>query len=455
MYIFPRHVISLWMVLGIWITGIPVQAAQVLDKPVVLVNAVPISAQEVAEREALIKQHVPKEQQLSRADIVKQLIMEEILIQTAARNGTSCDAPEIEQMAESYLQQFGESQPGITNNKQKLKRQLLINALRQDMQRSIMMSPTEEEIQAAMENMPEKLPSAPSVQYHLEVLRVPLPSRSLTTYFKWVEKLAWWRRGRSTVNEQHNSSDTLETIRGQAKTAIAKAKEGSSFKQLAEENKQKPAWKVETIQRTTDKLPPAYAHALKTLRPQEVAGPFQLYNGFHIIRLKEVTGPVAAQARHILLREAGSRDVAQLKKQLVEIRERCLSKASSFEKQAEQYSEDQNTVFKGGDLSWILPDTLEKTFHETLNALEPGQISAPFKTNEGWHIVQLIQKQFLTQEHPEWRRYIAKLLAQQRKSLEVMQKMSEELYASAHIQWLDATLQADVESKRHSDKAPI
>jgi peptidyl-prolyl cis-trans isomerase SurA len=44
----------------------------------------------------------------------------------------------------------------------------------------------------------------------------------------------------------------------------------------------------------------------------------------------------------------------------------------------------------GGDLGWAGPGTFVPEFEKVLNDLAEGEISEPFKTKYGWHIVQVL-----------------------------------------------------------------
>jgi peptidyl-prolyl cis-trans isomerase SurA len=53
-------------------------------------------------------------------------------------------------------------------------------------------------------------------------------------------------------------------------------------------------------------------------------------------------------------------------------------------------SEDPGSASRGGELGWSAPGTFDPKFEEVLGGLEPEQVSEPFRTQFGWHIVQLL-----------------------------------------------------------------
>lgn len=61
----------------------------------------------------------------------------------------------------------------------------------------------------------------------------------------------------------------------------------------------------------------------------------------------------------------------------------------SFEKLAEEFSDDGGSAAAGGDLGWAEPGLFVPEFDQVLFALEIGEISDPVKTQFGYHIIRL------------------------------------------------------------------
>src|SRR5690606_20774677 len=53
------------------------------------------------------------------------------------------------------------------------------------------------------------------------------------------------------------------------------------------------------------------------------------------------------------------------------------------------HSDDNVTAAAGGDLGWVTEDTVAEPFAEALFAMQPGEVSAPVRTEYGWHVIQL------------------------------------------------------------------
>ncbi len=99
--------------------------------------------------------------------------------------------------------------------------------------------------------------------------------------------------------------------------------------------------------------------------------------------LAEFTIPEQVHARHILLGND---------KQAKEVL-RSLRKGKDFATLAAEFSRDDGTKARGGDLNWFPRGVMVKTFEDAVFALKkPGDISRPVKTRNGWHIIELIGK---------------------------------------------------------------
>jgi peptidyl-prolyl cis-trans isomerase SurA len=82
-------------------------------------------------------------------------------------------------------------------------------------------------------------------------------------------------------------------------------------------------------------------------------------------------------------------DDETVRQKLSEIRARVVA-GESFEAIASVTSADQGSAANGGDLGWVGPGTFVPEFEKQLDALDENEISQPFKTQFGWHIVQLL-----------------------------------------------------------------
>lgn len=143
--------------------------------------------------------------------------------------------------------------------------------------------------------------------------------------------------------------------------------------------------------RTLDEIPSAFAAVVGTMQPGQVFGPARGPSGFQLLQLVDVRDAAAGsgemvtqyQARHILVR--GDDDAARQRIEQVRAR---IAGGADFAAVAREASEDAMSREGGGDLGWFAQDDFGTQFGDQVAALADGEVSAPFRTQAGWHIVQ-------------------------------------------------------------------
>jgi peptidyl-prolyl cis-trans isomerase SurA len=144
--------------------------------------------------------------------------------------------------------------------------------------------------------------------------------------------------------------------------------------------------------RSSAQLPEQFAPAIRALSPGEISEPIRSSSGFHIFKVNDTRGgnekivQLQTKARHILLLPNEVRDDATIRGQLANIRERVMN-GESFADIAMLESEDPGTAPRGGDLGWNPPGSFVPEFDAQLDSLEPGELSEPFASPYGWHLV--------------------------------------------------------------------
>lgn len=91
------------------------------------------------------------------------------------------------------------------------------------------------------------------------------------------------------------------------------------------------------------------------------------------------SGKEEIKARHILVKEKASADAIEKK----------LKKGGDFSKIAKEESQDEASGASGGELGWFAADRMTPEFSKAAFSLKKGEISAPVKTEFGWHIIQV------------------------------------------------------------------
>lgn len=126
--------------------------------------------------------------------------------------------------------------------------------------------------------------------------------------------------------------------------------------------------------------------------------------GYHIVKVDEVRPAYGQmQVAHIIVRATPGDEASSkvAKERIDSIYKAAQSSGTSFEELAARHSEDNETKNKGGMLGWISINRYAKAFEDAAFALKKdGDLSAPFQTSSGWHIVKRI-KGVTAQGYPE------------------------------------------------------
>lgn len=246
------------------------------------------------------------------------------------------------------------------------------------------------------------------------------------------------------VTENMNSSQ-IQQRSERAETAAAKINDGVDFSQVAAEFSDATDAKSGGIieWRPIAQLGPMFAKMLESSNPGDVTPIIQSPNGFHIFKLlgrRAQETPIViidqTHSRHILIKinELTSEGEAKLKIQ--KIKER-LNGGEDFVELAKLYSED-TSASSGGDLGWLSPGDTVPEFEKTMNALLPGQVSDPVKSQFGWHLIQVLERR--TQDvSVNRRRQEARQAIRNKKTDVVIQEWLRQLRDQAYIEYrLDA-----------------
>lgn len=143
-------------------------------------------------------------------------------------------------------------------------------------------------------------------------------------------------------------------------------------------------------------IPPNFARAVVTLAPGEtVPQPVIDSDGMHFLKVLSKTGDGRGAAiipegkvRHILLRSTSRLDEKTQEENIRRIYQQ-LQAGANFDELARRFSHDQASAVKGGDLGWVSADQLVPEFVSVMVQTPPGQISAPFKSSFGWHVLKV------------------------------------------------------------------
>lgn len=144
--------------------------------------------------------------------------------------------------------------------------------------------------------------------------------------------------------------------------------------------------------RSLQEVPAFLADALRSMKAGDISERLRSANGFHVIRLDSTdtddqTELAETLARHIFI--AG--DDADIKQRLQSARSR-IAGGVSFEQVAADISEDPNSADNGGELPWFTQGQMPPAMEETADRLPVKQISQPFRTQFGWHLLEVLDR---------------------------------------------------------------
>ncbi|MFO1515422.1 MAG: peptidylprolyl isomerase [Lysobacterales bacterium] len=190
--------------------------------------------------------------------------------------------------------------------------------------------------------------------------------------------------------------------------------------------------------RRFDQVPSMFADLVQGMKPGDSTPALRGPSGFHILKLvgKRDTGPQMVteyHARHIMVRmsELVSTDEAQRK--VAELRRRLVDGKEDFAKLAKQFSQDPGSANAGGDMGWFAIDAYGPKVAEVLTTLKDEEISQPFQTEAGWHLIQMLGKREQDKTR-EAQREQARQAIQERKADEEYDNFLRTLRSEAYVE---------------------
>jgi peptidyl-prolyl cis-trans isomerase SurA len=187
-------------------------------------------------------------------------------------------------------------------------------------------------------------------------------------------------------------------------------------------------------------VPTLAAESARTLGKGEVSDALRSQGGFHIIKVSDIKGSetevvTQTHARHILVRTNEVLSDDDAKTRLAQLRMRILG-GDDFATLARSNSDDTGSALKGGDLGWVGPGDTVPDFEQAMGDLAPKEISEPFKTPFGWHIVQVLERR-QADTTAEVMRQKAKDAIRQRKAREAtelwLRRLRDEAYVESRL----------------------
>ena len=189
--------------------------------------------------------------------------------------------------------------------------------------------------------------------------------------------------------------------------------------------------------RDLNSVPVVFSEAIRNLRAGQFTTPIRSPAGFHIIRVNDYRdrSQVMAtefHARHIMIE---TNDLISPRDAMEQIREihTDLIEGEDFEVLAREYSNDVTSANLGGDMGWFIPRAYGERMEQTLTGLQDGEISEPFQTENGWHIIERLGTREKDVTEDSLRNAARANLQQQKMDIEV-EKFLQQLRDEAFVE---------------------
>jgi peptidyl-prolyl cis-trans isomerase SurA len=236
------------------------------------------------------------------------------------------------------------------------------------------------------------------------------------------------------------SPEAIEAKRQQANTVLAKLKQGADFQAtaVAISDSRQALEGGDLGWLKTGVMPSLFNDIVEQMAIGEIRGPLRDASGFHLIKLVDKRGSeprivTQTQVRHILIKTSEFVSEFEAQNRLETLKAR-IEQGDDFAQLANANSQDGNSAVQGGLIGWVNPGDLVPEFESVMSNLAPNQISEPFKSRYGWHIVQVLDRRQYDNTEQALRTKAARQI-HQRKVEEELQAWLRQLRDEAYVEY--------------------
>ncbi|OEF22971.1 peptidylprolyl isomerase SurA [Vibrio rumoiensis] len=363
-----------------------------------------------------------KGQPLPTADVLKEqvlekLILDEIQLQEAKRMGIQIDDQRLDQAIQGIAKEHDQSldqlivslkNEGLTYPvfREQIRKEMAISEARNaQVRRRVNISPSE-----------------------VETLSTLLAEKTTATVEYKVAQI------------QLRFGDDKDATEKQAQELVSRLKQGEDFSTLAYTYSKGPkalqggdwGWMRK------EEMPTIFADQITTQGKGAIIGPFRSGVGFHIMMIEDVKGletvaVTEVNAQHILIKPSIILSDEGAKEELNGFIDEIKSGKRTFGQLAQQYSQDAGSAVANGVLGFQTADTFVPEFKHQVETLPVGQISQPFKTVHGWHIVKVLDRRTVDRTESAMKNRAYQILFK-RKFNEEAGAWLQEIRASAYVE---------------------
>jgi len=371
---------------------------QELDRVAVIVNEGVVLESEIQELINSVRRNieqqggaVPSDSAL-RTQAMERLILQSIQMQMAERMGLRVSDAQLDQVISSIAtdnnmpvdmmreQVVAEGQDW-EQYRETIRREIVANEVqRASVQRRVYMSP--QEVSNLVRLMKER--EAEDTEYRVGQILISL------------------------TNEQGEEDQAAALSR--AERIVELLEEGEDFAQLAitASSAANALEGGDMGWQSLNQLPTLFAEAIEGAEAGDIFGPLRSGVGYFILKVEDTRGAELVtseevRARHILIRPSVILSDERARTMLTQFRERIQSGEAEFADLAREHSADPGSAANGGNLGWADPEMYVPEFRQRVVNMELNQLSEPFRTEHGWHIVEVLERrvQDVTDERME------------------------------------------------------
>nr|WP_162935038.1 peptidylprolyl isomerase [Pseudomonas cavernae] len=392
----------------------------IVDNDVIMQSQLDQRLREVQQTIAKRGAALPPEHVLSQ-QVLERLIIEDIQLQIGDRSGIRITDEELNQAIGTIAQRNGMSveqfRAALTRDglsfedaREQVRREMIISRVRQR-RVAERIQVTEQEVQNFLASDLGKLQL--SEEYHLANILIPVPESA--------------------------SSEAIQAADRQASELYQQLQQGADFAQLAiARSASETALEGGDMGwRKAAQLPSPFDAMIGALKAGEVTQPMRTPGGFIILKLLEKRGGGAqvrdeVHVRHILIKPSEIRSEAEAQRLAERLYER-IQAGEDFGELAKSFSEDPGSALNGGDLNWIDPNALVPEFREQMANTASGELSKPFKSTYGWHVLQVMGRR-ATDSSEQFREQQALNILRNRKYDEELQAWLRQIRDESYVE---------------------
>ena len=397
--------------------------AAIVDNDVVMLSQYQTRLKEVQQTLSKRGVEVPPDDVL-RQQVMERLIIDAIQLQIAERSGIRVSDEELSASLATIAERNGLTQKefeqalaadglSLEDAREQIRNEMIISRVRQ-YRVTERIQVTDQEVQNFLASDLGKMQLAE--EYELANILVPVPDGA-------------------TSAELEQAQKTVATI-------VQKLKNGGDFSQLAisysaSENALEGGdmgW------RRAAQLPPPFDRLVGEMSIGQVTEPTRTAGGIIMLKLLDKRGDQVmyrdeVHVRHILLTPSEIRSPEATQKLANRLYERLRS-GEDFAALAKQFSEDPGSALNGGDMNWVDPSSVVPEFREEMARTEIGQLSKPFASQFGWHVLQVLDRRS-TDSSAQMREQQALNLLRNRKYDEELQTWLGQIRDEAYVEIKD------------------